>query len=334
MKTVNWINPGDCQGIVVFVEPNTDGTGLSLASQEALSAAQTLGTGFKALYVGATVPAGLAEAVGQHGASELITVIDTSLVDGNLEGLRAATTQALIQLKPQTVIAGNCSRCKDILASASVLVWYGYTPDVTALEGAPGSLNLTRPMYSGKILSTVGASANRPQVMIVRPKAFRANVVGSAAAGVSSLTVDLSGVSPKAKLVSTESKSTDGQIALEAADVVVSGGRGLKGPENFKLVEDLAKQLNAAVGATRAVVDAGWRPHSEQVGQTGKSVSPDLYIAVAIHGAIQHLVGMNTSKTIVAINNNPDAPIFELADLGIVGDAFEVVPALVKALQN
>lgn len=330
MKTLNYINPSECQGILVFIEANAEGNGLSHATLEAITAAKALGN-VKALFVGANLNSdAIADALGQQGVLELLTVLDTSLEEGNLEGLRFATAEALKQIKPKTVVAGQCTRCKEVLASAAILAGYGYTPDVTAVTESA----VTRPMYSGKVLSEVSAANNRPQIIITRPKAFKVEAtLGGGKATVNSLSLDVSGISSKAKLVSTEAKVSTG-VSLEEADVVVTGGRGLKGPENFNLVEDLAKQFNAAVGATRAVVDAGWRPHSEQVGQTGKSVSPDLYIALAVHGAIQHLVGMNTSKTIVAINNNPDAPIFELADLGIVGDAFEIAPALVKALKR
>jgi electron transfer flavoprotein alpha subunit len=191
-----------------------------------------------------------------------------------------------------------------------------------------GKAAWTRPVYAGKALATVAADG--PVVASLRPNAFEPAPEGAAGAveafdpGVPE--GDL-GVVVK-EILAPAAKRVD----LTEADIVVSGGRGLKGPENFHLVEGLAAALGGVVGASRAVVDAGWRPHAEQVGQTGKTVSPKLYVALGISGAIQHLAGMSSSRCIVAINRDADAPIFKVADYGIVGDVFEIVPALTAAV--
>jgi electron transfer flavoprotein alpha subunit len=197
-----------------------------------------------------------------------------------------------------------------------------------------GSVEVTRSIYAESLLSSVIADA-KPQMVTVKKKAFPKPVANSGhAATVETASLNLSAVQPRTKLINVTQAESKGAKKLEEADVIVSGGRGLKEAANFNVVEDLADALGAAVGASRAVVDAGWRPHSEQVGQTGKTVSPKVYFALGISGAIQHLVGMNTSQIIIAINRDENAPIFKMADFGIVGDALEIVPELTRTIKE
>ncbi|MBM3985289.1 MAG: electron transfer flavoprotein subunit alpha/FixB family protein, partial [Planctomycetes bacterium] len=202
--------------------------------------------------------------------------------------------------------------------------------DCIEVRAEGGTLVARRPVFAGKALVTV-APASGPLVVSLRPNALMAQERPAAGAVSSAAPVVPDkglGVVLKEVLASAAKK-----IELTEAGIVVSGGRGLKGPEHFHLIEELAEALGGAVGASRAVVDAGWRPHADQVGQTGKTVSPQLYVAVGISGAIQHLAGMRTSKYIVAVNKDPEAPIFKVADYGIVGDAFEVLPKLTAAVR-
>jgi len=205
--------------------------------------------------------------------------------------------------------------------------------DCTGLELDGGTLRAIRPVYAGKAIQTLKIGA-APFVASLRPNVFPPLAPsGGGSADVEPL--DTSEEQAAVKTVVKQVKPREGgKIELTEADVIVSGGRGMKDPSNFHLVEELAEALGAAVGASRAVVDAGWRPHAEQVGQTGKTVSPGLYFACGISGAIQHLAGMSTSKCIVAVNKDPEAPIFKVADYGIVGDALEVLPALTEEIRK
>jgi electron transfer flavoprotein alpha subunit len=220
---------------------------------------------------------------------------------------------------------------KDLAPRVAVRLQAGLASDCTALRVDGGSIIATRPMYAGKTLAEVRVTTPL-QVFTLRPNVFNAGASSGAAAPVAAQTMTFTDADVSTRVTGVQMGS--GKLDVAEADIVVSGGRGLKAPENFKMIEELAASLHGAVGASRAVVDAGWRPHSEQVGQTGKTVSPSLYVAVAVSGAIQHLAGMSSSKYIVAINKDKDAPIFQVADYGIVGDAFEVVPALTAEIKK
>jgi electron transfer flavoprotein alpha subunit len=203
--------------------------------------------------------------------------------------------------------------------------------DITELNSESGNIIASRPVYAGKAYIDIKLNSDI-KMYSLRPNVFKAEKTDAATPSVEKLNVELndSDFSVQVK----EIKVSNEKLDVAEANIIVSGGRGLRGPENYHLVEELAQVLGAGVGASRAVVDAGWRPHSEQVGQTGKTVSPSLYIAVGISGAIQHLAGMSSSKCIVAINKDKDAPIFSVADYGIVGDVFEIIPALTEEFKK
>ena len=205
-----------------------------------------------------------------------------------------------------------------------------YFNDVKSIEGS-GEITITRPMYSGKAIATVKITAS-PCVLSVPPNAF-APIEVAKAGTVEQVAVPAAGDQLRANTVNVKEPET-AVLDVSEASIVVSGGRGVKEEGDFKVVEELAAVLNGAVGASRAVVDNGWRSHSEQVGQTGKTVTPNLYIALGISGAIQHLAGMRSSKVIVAVNKDPEAPIFKVADYGIVGDVMEVAPRLTEEIKK
>jgi electron transfer flavoprotein alpha subunit len=220
---------------------------------------------------------------------------------------------------------------RDLAGGVAALLGTGAATDCTGITLDGGKVTVKRPVYSGKAYATV-AFKKAPAVLSLRPNVFAAQETGGSAA-VEDLAVAFDDADFRSA-VKEVAATAQGKVELTEASVIVSGGRGLQAPENFKVRDELASVLGAAVGASRAVVDNGWRPHSEQVGQTGKTVSPNLYIALGVSGAIQHLAGMRTSKVIVAINKDPDAPIFKAATYGVVGDALEIVPVLIQNLKK
>lgn len=222
---------------------------------------------------------------------------------------------------------------KEIAPSVAVRTNSAIIPDITEFVFDGSSVSFKRPAYAGKCYTFVKPAVGNI-VVTLRPNVFKA-VENNTDSAIEKISVDSLGITPNdfGAYVS-EVAVAGGKLDVAEADIIVSGGRGLRGPENFNLIEDLASVLGAATGASRAVVDAGWRPHGDQVGQTGKTVSPSLYIACGISGAIQHLAGMSSSKYIVAINKDKDAPIFQVADYGIVGDVFEVLPVMTAEIKK
>jgi len=227
---------------------------------------------------------------------------------------------------PSAILAPVTTRQREMMARLAARLGAGLSADSTALGLEDGKLVATRPVYAGKLLSKVTWSKT-PWLATLRPNVFRpAEPQTGASPQLERPAVSVP--SEAMKLVERKEETSTGLPELAEAEIVVSGGRGLKGPENFVILEELAKVVGAAVGASRAAVDAGWRPHRFQIGQTGRTISPKLYMGFGISGAIQHLAGMRTSKVICAINKDPEAPIFKIADYGIVGDLFEVAPLL------
>jgi len=306
--------------ILVFVE-QTDGTPRR-AALECLGAAAALGGEITAVVTGAG-GADAAATLGASGAAKVVCL--TGADDGYSPDATARDVAAIAgEIGATVFFTAATSTGKDLAPRVAALLDSVLFSDCTGLEAGKA----TRPWLAGKVTAQVSSTAG-VFCATTRVNAFSV-AVGGGTAEVSERPASTDG---KVKVTGLAAKE-GGKLDVAEAPVVVSGGRGLKDADGFKLIEGLADSFgNAAVGASRAVVDAGWRPHSEQVGQTGKVVSPQLYFAIGISGAIQHVAGMKTSGTIVAINKDAEAPIFKLADYGIVGDAFEVVPALIEAVK-
>jgi electron transfer flavoprotein alpha subunit len=292
--------------------------------------ADALGGTVDALVVGAPGVDAAGGDLGAAGADRVLVATHDGLGLYQPDGY-AATAAVLAKAGGYAVVVlAATATGRDLGPRLAVQLDAPLAMDVTGLAVEGGKVVATRPVYAGKAIQRLTLDA-QPAVVAIRPNTFPVESAGKAGA------VENVAAQPGAgRTVVVEVKAAaQGMLDVAEAPVVVSGGRGMKGPEHFHLLEDLAKAIGgAAVGASRAVVDAGWRPHGEQVGQTGKTVSPQLYIAVGISGAIQHLAGMRTAKVIVAINKDKDAPIFKVADYGIVGDAFEILPKLTEEVRK
>ncbi len=315
--------------ILVLTEFNN--SNLKRSSQELLQFAAKTGRPVVALALGTQAAAGASQ-LGGHGAQEVLLDKDSTFDVYNPELFSAAVSEAIQKSGATLVLASASSSAKDLLPRTAAKVGAGLVSDGTEITVSGDDVKVKKPLYAGKCFAT--AVFENASVKIVL---MRANQLPVAAADTSKAAnvTELSFVKPSLKtLIKSVVKGASEKLDLTEANIVVSGGRGLKEAGNFKMLEDLAAVLGATVGASRAVVDAGWVGHSMQVGQTGKTVAPTLYIAVGISGAIQHLAGMSGSKVIVAINNDPNAPIFRKATYGIVGDAFEIVPKLTEEFKK
>jgi len=276
------------------------------------------------------------ESLISHGADKVYLVESPELA-GNPEDMLVGQLIELIKkYKPEIVLAGATSLGRSFIPRVAAILETGLTADCTGLEidKEKGLLLQTRPTFGGNIMATIICEAKRPQMATVRPRVFKKGVEDSSRQG-EFIRVDFNreGVTSRTKLLDFIGDITD-TVNLDEAEVIVAGGRGLGKPENFELLEELARLMGAALGSSRPPVDEGWIPYCHQVGQTGKTVCPKLYIACGISGSVQHMAGMQTSEIIVAINDDPNAPIFEIANYGIVGDLLKVVPLMIEKLKS
>jgi electron transfer flavoprotein alpha subunit len=317
--------------VLVYIE-HAEGS-VKKTSLEAISYAKALADKLSlgeviAVALGAISTDELSKA-GPAGASKVIHVGDQKLNDGIIQAHAEAVAQVYKKVGASTLVLAKSSLGDAVAARLAIKLDAGLVSNVVELPDTTSGYKVKRSIYTGKAFAETMVNTEN-KILAVKKNAVDLKTDGPAVA-VEEVTLEI----PEADFV-TSITSTDkatGEILLPEADIVVSGGRGMKGPENWGMIEELAKELGAATGCSKPVSDIGWRPHHEHVGQTGVKVAPTLYIAVGISGAIQHLAGVNSSKCIVVINKDPEAPFFKAADYGIVGDAFEILPKLIEAVK-
>lgn len=312
--------------ILVYLEPHNNG--LKRVSYELITASNLIGSDVTGVLIGGNEAQ--AKTAEEYGLKNVL------LVNFDGDSSYSSTQHASILSRIiksngyDTALFSANATGLELAPRVSVAMSAGYISDVVGIKNENGELIIQKPVYAGKAI--INSKFNTTsKVLSLRPNVFTA--VKNPASGIAVQSISAETSATEAKVKVSKILRNEGKLDVLEADVVVSGGRALKGPENYNLIESLATVLGGAVGASRAVVDAGWRPHSEQVGQTGKTVSPTLYVAAGISGAVQHLAGMSSSKIILAINKDKDAPIFKVADYGLVGDIFEILPKLTEKIK-
>ena len=322
----------------VFVETNEDGTaknvGIELLTPGKDMAAKQ-GGALVAVVIGNNVDEAV-KAASEHGADKVIVVEGPEYAHYTTDAYAIALVALVEKYGPTSMLIGATNNGRDLGPRVSCRLHTGLTADCTALDidEESGNVAWTRPAFGGNLMATILCPDHRPQIGTVRPGVFKKSDAGEAKAEVIKEDIHVDAKDIRTQVLELIKEAGGESVDLEGAEIIVSGGRGVGGPEGFEPVKALADALGATVGASRAAVDAGWIAHAHQVGQTGKTVGPKLYIACGISGAIQHVAGMSSSDCIVAINKDPEAPIFDIADYGVVGNLFEVLPVLTEEIKK
>lgn len=322
----------------VVIECKDDGTAANVGL-ELLNPGRELaskqGGRLVAVVIGSGVDAAV-EAASAHGAEQVIVIEGEEYKTYSTDAYVAAMNHLLEKYGPTTVLIGATNMGRDMAPRLACRLKTGLTADCTSLDldGETGCIAWTRPAFGGNLMATILCPNHRPQLGTIRPGVFKKNAPAEARAEVLREVFHVDAQQIRTELLEIIKDTAAELVDLEGADIIVSGGRGVGSPEGFAPVKALADALGGVVGASRAAVDNGWISHSHQVGQTGKTVAPKLYIACGISGAIQHLAGMSGSDCVVAINKDPDAPIFDVADYGIVGNLFDVLPVLTEEIKR
>ncbi|MGY5861760.1 MAG: electron transfer flavoprotein subunit alpha/FixB family protein [Candidatus Thorarchaeota archaeon] len=325
------------KGVWVYCE--TDESRLKRVALELVTKARdladTLGEDVVAVLIGSDIERH-AEGLIWQGADRVLVVNDEVFANYTTDAYSKALANLIEERKPSMLLVGGTTNGRDLAPRVAAKLKLGLTADCTGLKlNDKKQLVQIRPAFSGKVMVELVSPETRPQMTTVRPNVFKpAEPDNSRSGDIEHVKIQISQDDIRTEILERVKEVVEGMISVDEAEVVVCSGRGIKEPENLKLPEELAKLLDAAVGGTRPIVDLGWLPPTQQVGQSGRTILPNLYFALGISGAIQHCAGMSDSEVIVAVNKDPDAPIFELSDFGIVGDLFEIVPEIITEIKR